>query len=110
MLSSSNKCHFAQVMTGRYVGELDGTTKLEWVKAQQRFCRVVPSGVVGTYTNEFVDVLVVAEARGKQKDKEHALTIEKMTNRDGYRLRLGPQSTFIRLSMQWFPLFTTKNR
>ena len=22
-----------QVMTGRYVGELDGTTKLEWVKA-----------------------------------------------------------------------------
>lgn len=24
-----------QVMTGRYVGELDGTTKLEWVKAWQ---------------------------------------------------------------------------
>ena len=23
-----------QVMTGRYVGELDGTTKLEWVKAR----------------------------------------------------------------------------
>ena len=41
-------------MTGRYVGELDGTTKLEWVKA-----------------------------RGKAKDKEHALKIEKMTNRDG---------------------------
>mmetsp|Transcript_1941 Transcript_1941/g.2110 ORF Transcript_1941/g.2110 Transcript_1941/m.2110 type:complete len:137 (-) Transcript_1941:143-553(-) len=40
-------------MTGRYVGELDGTTKLEWVKA-----------------------------RGKQKDKEHALKIEKVTNRD----------------------------
>lgn len=44
---------YIKVMTGRYVGELDGTTKLEWVKA-----------------------------RGKQKDKEHALTIEKMTNRD----------------------------
>eukprot|EP00913_Durusdinium_trenchii_P020890 g19628.t1 len=44
---------YIKVMTGRYVGELDGTTKLEWVKA-----------------------------RGKQKDKEHALTIEKMNNRD----------------------------
>ena len=55
--------------------------------------------------------LVVAKARGKQKDKEHALTIEKMTNRDGYTLRLGPHSVFItRLSTQWFLLFTTKNR
>ena len=46
-------CHFAQVMTGRYVGELDGTTKLEWVKAQQRFGRVVPCSVVGIYNSEF---------------------------------------------------------
>ncbi|CAJ1361021.1 unnamed protein product [Effrenium voratum] len=44
---------YIKVMTGRYVGELDGTTKLEWVKA-----------------------------RGTKKDKEHALTIEKMNNRD----------------------------
>lgn len=44
---------YVKVMTGRYIGELDGTTKLEWVKA-----------------------------RGTKKDKEHALTIEKMNNRD----------------------------
>eukprot|EP00931_Biecheleriopsis_adriatica_P074316 TRINITY_DN483_c0_g3_i2.p1 TRINITY_DN483_c0_g3~~TRINITY_DN483_c0_g3_i2.p1 ORF type:complete len:223 (+),score=51.53 TRINITY_DN483_c0_g3_i2:64-732(+) len=44
---------YIKVMTGRYVGEIDGTTKLEWVKA-----------------------------RGTKKDKEHALTIEKMGDKD----------------------------
>eukprot|EP00401_Gymnodinium_catenatum_P008094 CAMPEP_0117567080 /NCGR_PEP_ID=MMETSP0784-20121206/57418_1 /TAXON_ID=39447 /ORGANISM="" /LENGTH=312 /DNA_ID=CAMNT_0005364931 /DNA_START=95 /DNA_END=1034 /DNA_ORIENTATION=- len=39
---------YIKVMTGRYVGEIDGTTKKEWVKA-----------------------------RGTKKDKEHALKIEK---------------------------------
>ncbi|CAE7335927.1 BPM1 [Symbiodinium sp. KB8] len=51
---------YVKVMTGRYIGELDGTTKLEWVKA-----------------------------RGTKKDKEHALTIEKMNNRDGRGLGFG---------------------
>merc|ERR1740133_901750 len=37
-----------KVMTGKYIGEIDGTTKKEWVKA-----------------------------RGVKKDKEHALKIEK---------------------------------
>lgn len=39
---------FIKVMTGRYIGELDGTSKKEWVKA-----------------------------RGTKKDDKHALTIEK---------------------------------
>eukprot|EP00929_Paragymnodinium_shiwhaense_P105011 TRINITY_DN698_c0_g2_i5.p2 TRINITY_DN698_c0_g2~~TRINITY_DN698_c0_g2_i5.p2 ORF type:complete len:209 (-),score=60.78 TRINITY_DN698_c0_g2_i5:220-846(-) len=39
---------YIKVMTGRYVGEIDGTTKKEWVKA-----------------------------RGTKKDSEHALKIEK---------------------------------
>eukprot|EP00933_Yihiella_yeosuensis_P010049 TRINITY_DN11629_c1_g1_i1.p1 TRINITY_DN11629_c1_g1~~TRINITY_DN11629_c1_g1_i1.p1 ORF type:complete len:234 (+),score=54.14 TRINITY_DN11629_c1_g1_i1:141-842(+) len=40
---------YIKVQTGRYIGELDGTTKIEWVKA-----------------------------RGTKKDKAHALTIEKV--------------------------------
>lgn len=39
---------YIKVWTGRYIGEVDGTTKKEWVKA-----------------------------RGTRKDKEHCLTIEK---------------------------------
>merc|ERR1712187_403985 len=39
---------YIKVMTGRYIGELDGTSRKEWVKA-----------------------------RGTKKDKDHALTIEK---------------------------------
>eukprot|EP00441_Pelagodinium_beii_P014278 CAMPEP_0197652358 /NCGR_PEP_ID=MMETSP1338-20131121/34405_1 /TAXON_ID=43686 ORGANISM="Pelagodinium beii, Strain RCC1491" /NCGR_SAMPLE_ID=MMETSP1338 /ASSEMBLY_ACC=CAM_ASM_000754 /LENGTH=230 /DNA_ID=CAMNT_0043227221 /DNA_START=31 /DNA_END=723 /DNA_ORIENTATION=- len=44
---------YIKVMTGRYIGELDGTTKLEWVKA-----------------------------RGTKKDKEHALTIQKLGDQE----------------------------
>ena len=31
--SQMNVLHL-EVMTGRYIGELDGTTKLEWVKVR----------------------------------------------------------------------------
>ncbi|CAE8665275.1 unnamed protein product, partial [Polarella glacialis] len=44
---------YIKVMTGKYIGEVDGTTKLEWVKA-----------------------------RGAKKDKEHALTIEKVGDKE----------------------------
>ncbi|CAE8597266.1 unnamed protein product, partial [Polarella glacialis] len=44
---------YIKVMTGRYIGEIDGTTKLEWVKA-----------------------------RGTKKDKEHELTIEKVGDKE----------------------------
>jgi hypothetical protein len=44
----SGETIYLKVHTGRYVGEIDGTTKKEWVKA-----------------------------RGTKKDKEHALVIEK---------------------------------
>ncbi|CAE8597222.1 unnamed protein product, partial [Polarella glacialis] len=44
---------YIKVMTGKYIGEVDGTTKLEWVKA-----------------------------RGAKKDKEHALTLEKVGDKE----------------------------
>lgn len=45
---------YIKVMTGRYIGDLDGTSKKEWVKA-----------------------------RGTQKDKEHALKIERKSGPGG---------------------------
>eukprot|EP00930_Biecheleria_cincta_P004250 TRINITY_DN10514_c0_g2_i2.p1 TRINITY_DN10514_c0_g2~~TRINITY_DN10514_c0_g2_i2.p1 ORF type:complete len:219 (+),score=47.60 TRINITY_DN10514_c0_g2_i2:90-746(+) len=44
---------YIKTMTGRYVGEIDGTTKLEWVKA-----------------------------RGTKKDENHAIKIEKMGDKE----------------------------
>lgn len=53
-------------------------------------------------------LVLFGKARGKQKDKEHALTIEKMTNRDGQKPSLLPLRCG--LNIVSMSVFVTQNR